>query len=140
MILVDTSVWIDHLRTGDPKLASLLQNGHVLSHPWVIGELALGHLTRRGEILGLLLNLPQAQRATDTEVLAMIEKNHLFGLGIGYGDAHLLAATALTAESGLWTHDQRLASVAVRLGLGGRSERNRREHLSSHGGTSGDTK
>jgi predicted nucleic acid-binding protein len=119
VILVDTSIWIDHLRTGDPELAELLQNGHVLAHPWVIGELALGRLSRRSEILGLLGNLPQAQTATDSEVLAMVEDRRLFGLGIGYVDAHLLAATLLTTGVGLWTRDQRLASVAVQLGLAG---------------------
>ena len=118
MILVDTSIWIDHLRAGDPELAALLQNGHVLTHPWVIGELALGRLSRRSEILGLLHNLPQALAATDVEVLAMVEHHRLFGFGIGYVDAHLLAATLLTAGTGLWTRDKRLASVAVQLGAG----------------------
>lgn len=118
MILVDTSVWIDHLRTGNPGLVALLQVGHVLAHPWVTGELALGHLARRGEILGLLHQLPQAKAATDHEVLSLIDNHQLFGLGIGYGDAHLLAATMLTAGSRLWTHDKRLAAVADQLELG----------------------
>ncbi|HET6625453.1 MAG TPA: type II toxin-antitoxin system VapC family toxin [Nocardioidaceae bacterium] len=118
MILVDTSIWIDHLRAGDPELVGLLQDGHVLAHPWVIGELALGHLSRRGEILGLLHNLPQATVATDLEVLTLIENQHLFGLGIGYVDAHLLAATLLTPDARLWTRDKRLATIAVRDGLG----------------------
>lgn len=114
MILVDTSVWIDHLRTGEPDLAALLQDGHVLAHPWVTGELALGHLARRSEILGLLGNLPQATAATDVEVLSLIARHQLFGLGIGYVDAHLLAATMLTAGARLWTRDKRLAAVATR--------------------------
>lgn len=117
MILVDTSIWIDHLRSGDAHLTSLLQDGQVLAHPWVIGELALGHLTHRREILRLLQNLPSAVAATDAEVLAMIENRHVFGLGIGYVDAHLLAATLLTAGARLWTRDQRLAVVAAKLGL-----------------------
>ncbi len=117
MILVDTSIWIDHLRAGDLKLADLLQDGHVLAHPWVIGELALGHLSRRSEILGLLHNLPQATVATDLEVLTLIENRELFGLGIGYADAHLLAATLLTPNARLWTRDKRLATIAVRQGL-----------------------
>lgn len=117
MILVDTSVWIDHLRVGDPKLGSLLQNGQVLTHPCLIGELALGQLSHRSEILGLLRNLPHAQTATDAEVLNLVENRHLFGLGIGYVDAHLLAATLLTAGAGLWTRDKRLAAVAAQLRL-----------------------
>lgn len=117
MILVDTSIWIDHLRTGDPELVELLQVGHVLAHPWVTGELALGRIARRSEILGLLHNLPQATAATDVEVLTLIESQHLFGLGIGYVDAHLLAATLLTPGARLWTRDKRLATIAVRQGL-----------------------
>ncbi len=117
MIVVDTSIWIDHLRLGDPKLAALLQDGHVLAHPWVVGELALGQLSRRSEILGLLQNLPHAKVATDAEVLHLVENQHLFGLGIGYVDVHLLAATLLTAGAGLWTRDTRLSAVATRLGL-----------------------
>lgn len=117
MILVDTSIWIDHLRVGDRKLAALLQDGQVLAHPCVIGELALGQLSRRSEILGLLRNLPHAKAATDAEVVNLIENQQLFGLGIGYVDAHLLAATMLTTGARLWTQDKRLAAVAVQLGL-----------------------
>ena len=89
----------------------------MLAHPWVTGELALGHLSRRSEILGLLQNLPQATVATDDEVLTLIDKRHLFGLGIGYVDAHLMAATTLTTAARLWTRDKRLAVVAVQHGL-----------------------
>ncbi len=117
MILVDTSIWIDHLRTGDRELGELLRDGQVLAHPWVTGELALGHLSRRSEILGLLHNLPQATVATDDEVLTLIDKRQLFGLGIGYVDAHLWAATTLTTAARLWTRDKRLAAVAVQHGL-----------------------
>ncbi len=117
MILVDASVWIDHLRIGDPQLTTFLNDSHVLAHPWVTGELALGQLARRSEILGLLRNLPQARVATDTEVLDLVEKRRLFGLGIGYVDAHLLAATMLTTDARLWTRDKRLAVVAARHGL-----------------------
>jgi len=122
VILVDTSIWIDHLRVGDPRLSLLLQNGRVLAHPCVIGELALGQLAHRGEILGLLGNLPHARTASDAEVLNMVENRHLFGLGIGYVDAHLLAATLLTAGAGLWTRDRRLAAVAAQLGLANHEE------------------
>ena len=117
MILVDTSIWIDHLCTGDPELSERLRDGQVLGHPWVTGELAVGHLTRRSEILGLLHNLPQATVATDDEVLTLIDKRQLYGLGIGYVDAHLLASTALTPAARLWTRDKRLALVAVQHGL-----------------------
>ncbi len=117
MILVDTSVSIDHLRAGDQKLGALLQDGKVLAHPWVIGELALGQFSRRSEILGLLRNLPQAKVATDAEVLNLVESQQLFGLGIGYVDAQLVAATMLTTSAGLWTRDKRLAAVAAQLGL-----------------------
>ena len=117
MILVDTSVWIDHLRIGDPELVALLQDGHVLAHPWVTGELALGHLSHRSEILGLLNHLPQAKAATDHEVLTLIDNHQLFGLAIGYVDAHLLAATMLTTGARLWTRDKRLQAAAAQRGL-----------------------
>ena len=112
MILVDTSVWIDHLRAGDDALAELLDQGKVLAHPFVIGELALGKLTKRNIILGTLRDLPQAAVATDDEVLQFIERHELFGHGIGYVDAHLLAALRLTGGASLWTRDKRLCSAA----------------------------
>ena len=115
MILVDTSVWVDHLRIGDPQLTTLLQEAQVLAHPWVIGELALGQLSGRSEVLPLLSNLPQANVATEAEVMTLVETQRLFGLGIGYVDAHLLAATLLTTDAGLWTRDKRLAAAAADL-------------------------
>ena len=117
MILVDTSVWVDHLRTGHPGLAQALNRGHVLGHPWVVGELALGSLSRRQAILGLLRNLPQAQVATADEVSTFIERHRLYGLGIGYVDVQLLASTRLTPDAGLGTDDKRLAAAAARLGV-----------------------
>jgi predicted nucleic acid-binding protein len=117
VILVDTSVWVDHLRSGERTLVNLLDHGLVLAHPWVTGELALGHLSQRQEILGLLTDLPSAEIATDAEVLGLIEAEQLYGLGIGYVDAQLLAATRLTADARLWTADKRLAAVARRLRL-----------------------
>ena len=116
MILVDTSVWIDHLRSGNPELVRLLNNGLVLGHLWVTGEVALGRLDQRAEILGLLSGLPQAEVATAAEILALIEARELFGLGIGFVDAQLLAATLLIADAALWTNDKRLAAVAKRVG------------------------
>lgn len=117
MILVDSSIWIDHLRHGDPALTTLLINGQVLGHPAVVGELGLGTLAKRDEVLGLLANLPQTVPATHAEVMTFIARHRLFGLGIGYVDAHLLAATALTGAAVLWTRDKRLHATARTLGL-----------------------
>lgn len=116
MILVDTSVWVDHFRVGDSTLAALLERAEVLGHPWVIGELALGQLSQRGQILSLLSGLPRATVATDVEVLSVIDHHHLHALGIGYVDAQLLASTLLTPEALLWTRDKRLGAAAAALG------------------------
>jgi hypothetical protein len=117
VILVDTSVWIDHLRAGDQVLAGLLEAGKVLAHPFVIGELTLGSLPRRDQVLRGLQDLPQANVATDLEVLYLVDRHRLFELGFGYVDAHLLASVKLTAGAGLWTRDRRLGRAAHRLGL-----------------------
>jgi predicted nucleic acid-binding protein len=118
VILVDTSVWVDHLRKGDGTLSDLLDAGEVLSHPFVIGELALGRLVQRDIVLSALRDLPQAEVATPQEVLRLVEQQKLSGLGIGYVDVHLLAAVRLTAgTTSLWTRDRRLDGVAGRFGL-----------------------
>lgn len=117
MILVDTSIWIDHLRASDERLTQLLEAGQVLVHPFVIGELALGNLRNRDSVLGALQDLPQAGVATEPEVLRFIGNTGLFGLGMGYIDAHLLAAVRLTPGALLWTRDKRLAAASVQLGL-----------------------
>ena len=117
MILVDTSVWVDHLRTGDAALAALLNRSQVLMHPFVLGELACGNLRNRDEVLRLLKDLPQAPVAGDEEVLFFIERNTLMGRGIGYVDAHLLAAVTLGSSMHLWTREQRLRSVTEALEL-----------------------
>jgi predicted nucleic acid-binding protein len=117
VILVDTSVWVDHLRRGDTTLAGLLQSCRVLIHPFVIGELALGGLRPNTQVLALLQALPEASVATDSEVLFLITQQNLSGRGIGYVDAHLLAATKLTPNASLWTHDKRLQTVATHLNL-----------------------
>ena len=117
MILVDTSVWVDHFRSRDGALAALLDAGAVLTHPVVIGEIALGNLTRRGAILESFAALSGAAVATDAEVLAFIDRHEVFGRGIGYADAHLLASTALTAGARLWTRDKRLHAITATMGL-----------------------
>ena len=117
MILVDTSVWVGHLRTGDATLIRRLDDGEVLIHPFVIGELALGNLRQRNAVLDALSDLPRAQVATDAEALHLIDAHNLHGRGIGYVDVHLLAASRLTAGAELWTHDRRLHTVAETLGV-----------------------
>jgi predicted nucleic acid-binding protein len=117
MILVDTSVWVDHLRDGTPALAAALEQGRVLTHPFVLGELACGNLKNRGEVLQLLGELPAAPMATDPEALDFIERRALMGRGIGYVDVHLLASVALAGTAQLWTRDKRLAAVAADLEL-----------------------
>jgi predicted nucleic acid-binding protein len=116
MILVDTSVWIDHLRGGEAELVTALESEQVLLRPFVIGELACGNLKNREEVLSLLQELPKATVATDTEVLSFIERRSLMGRGIGYLDVHLLASMALT-EARLWTRDRRRAAAASELNL-----------------------
>ncbi len=117
MILVDTSVWIDHLRAGDAGLGVFLNSNRVLMHPFVLGELACGNLRNRDEVLALLGDLPRSAVATDDEVLFFIERHALMGRGIGYVDAHLLAAVALAGSARLWTRDKRLRTVADSLAL-----------------------
>jgi len=117
MILVDTSVWVDHLRHGEARLADLLNDSQVLMHNFVLGELACGRLSDRIAVLKLLGDLPRAPMASDEEVLFFIERHSLPGRGIGYIDAHLLAATSLGESGLLWTRDRRLGSAAGDLGL-----------------------
>jgi predicted nucleic acid-binding protein len=117
VILVDTSVWVDHLRARDAALVGLLDAGEVLGHPFVLGELALGSLRQRKLVLTSLEDLPQASVATDPEVLNFVERQRLYGFGIGYVDAHLLDAARLTPDASLWTRDRRLHEAAVRLGV-----------------------
>jgi hypothetical protein len=117
LILVDTSVWVDHLRADNSALKRLLSAGRVLAHPFVIGELALGQMRQREIILAALSDLPRAELATDAEVLGFIDRQTLFGRGVGYLDVHLLASVRLTAGARLWTRDTRLRHVAEALGL-----------------------
>jgi predicted nucleic acid-binding protein len=114
MVLVDTSVWVEHLRSGTIGLGALLNDGDVVCHPFVIGELACGHLRNRAEIISLLEELPMAVQADDEEALRFIEDHKLMGKGLGYIDVHLLMSAMLTQTS-LWTLDKRLHEVARKL-------------------------
>lgn len=117
MILVDTSVWVDHLRKGDSAMRELLDQRRVLSHPMVIGELALGHLNPREQILALFHLIPRAVVASHPEVIQFISTHRLYGRGLGLVDAHLLAAVKLTPNASLWTRDKRLAGIARSLSV-----------------------
>jgi hypothetical protein len=117
LILVDTSVWVDHLRRGDPGLVALLERAAVVMHPFVMGEIACGSLKDRQSLLELLHDLPGAVIATDDEAMQFIERHRLYGKGIGYIDVHLLASVALTGGAQLWTRDQRLRQVAATMGF-----------------------
>ena len=116
MILVDTSIWVDHLRVADRQLAGLLLKDAVVCHPFVVGELACGALGRRREILGLLQDLPQAPVVDQEEGLAFVDVHALMGSGLGWVDVQLLASAALAGRR-LWTRDRRLAHAARRLGV-----------------------
>lgn len=116
MILVDTTVWVDHLRRNDAGLVDLLMRSAVVMHPFVVGEIACGSLRDRKSILGLLQDLPAAVVANGDEVLHFIERHALHGKGIGYVDVHLLASVALSERTRLWTRDLKLRRVAAALG------------------------
>ena len=113
---MDTSVWVDHLRKGDARLAQLLNDGRVLCHPFVIGELACGDLKNRSEIIDSLKELSFAPTIEFDEYMQFIELNRLHGIGIGFVDVHLLAS-ALLADAALWTADKRLKKAALDLGI-----------------------
>ncbi|MDZ7669452.1 MAG: type II toxin-antitoxin system VapC family toxin [Gammaproteobacteria bacterium] len=117
MILVDTSIWVDHLRRSDGRLVRALNAAQVLTHPFVIGELACGNLKQRTTVLALLHDLPRSSHASDDEVMFYIDQHQLMGRGIGYVDAHLLAAVTLSGAARLWTRDKRLNAIADQLGL-----------------------
>ncbi len=119
IVLVDTSVWVDHLRRRDRALETVLENGEVAVHPVVVGELACGNLPDRALVFQLLSELPAAPLASNPEVLALIERRRLMGKGLGFIDAHLLASALLAAPDAmlLWTRDTALDGVAAQLGL-----------------------
>jgi predicted nucleic acid-binding protein len=116
MILPDTSVWIDHLRKPNAQLQELLEQNLVLTHPWVIGELACGHFANRVVTLTLLRELPRVPLVSDNDALYLLDSHRLMGRGIGYVDLHLLASVAVSDEA-LWTRDKRIAAIAEKLGL-----------------------
>jgi predicted nucleic acid-binding protein len=116
VILVDTSVWVEHLRRGEPRLAALLGRAEVMCHPFIVGELACGNLRNRTEILDLLQALPSIERAPDGDVLELIGHNDLHGSGLGLVDVHLLAS-CMRSRLKIWTLDVRLARAAAALGV-----------------------
>jgi predicted nucleic acid-binding protein len=117
MILVDTSVWIDHLHHTDAALVALLEQNAVWMHPMILGELACGNLKNRASLIGLWQALPRLSAATDVEARQFLEIHELLGQGIGFIDVHLLCVVALANGAQLWTRDQRLAEIATGLGL-----------------------
>lgn len=116
MLLADTSVWIDHLRSGNQKLAGYLNEGSVLCHPFIIGELACGNIRARTKILDMLESLPIVKVAEQDEVLQLISKHKLYGKGIGWIDCHLLASSFIS-NCKLWTLDKPLEKVAKTLNI-----------------------
>ena len=117
MVLVDTSVWVRHLREGDSDLEQLLNNGEVMCHPHIIGELACGNMKNRHEVLSLLQLLLPATLARHEEVLRFIELSHLMGKGLGYIDIHL-AASAVLSGAPMWSHDEKLNEISEGMGMG----------------------
>lgn len=117
MIVVDSSIWVDHLHTGEPLLHGLLMREQALMHPHVLGEVTLGSLKNREQVLARLMRLPVPNVAKDGHVLDLIDRHSLWATGIGYTDAHLLASTLLTGGVLLWTRDKRLRAQAERLGI-----------------------
>ncbi len=117
MILADTSIWIDHLRSHNEEMRNLLDNGQIVIHPFLIGELALGSLRERTKTLSFLDRLPSVRMARVEEVRQMIETRSLYSQGIGLIDAHLIASIFLTPSTHLWTRDKRLRSVAESLDI-----------------------
>lgn len=116
MILVDTSIWVDHFHAADARLGALLEDGQVLCHAFVVGELACGNLRRRAEVLALLGALPQIPAMVSEDVIRFVDAHRLMGRGLGWVDVHLLASAYASRER-LWTRDRRLREAAQRLGV-----------------------
>ena len=117
MILVDSSVWIDHFRRPSAELAALLASRVVMIHPFVVGELACGHLTKRDEVFAALASLPSAPVLHHDEVLAFVERHRLMSRGIGWVDMHLLASVTVAGRVSLWSRDRRLMAAATERGV-----------------------
>lgn len=117
MIVVDSSIWIDHIRSPEPRLDALLMREHALMHPHALGEIALGSMKRREVVLSRFALLPVPNVAKEGYVLYLIEEKDLAATGLGYTDAHLLASALLTPGGRLWTRDKRLHAQAERLGV-----------------------
>jgi predicted nucleic acid-binding protein len=117
LILADTSIWIDHFRSGNQELQSALNSGQIAIHPWIIAELALGSLRDRAKTLAMLDLLPQVRVARPSELRLMIEARHLYNLGIGFTDAHLIASVFLNPSTLLWTRDKQLRKVSEGFGI-----------------------
>jgi predicted nucleic acid-binding protein len=116
VILVDTSIWVDHFRYGDADLRKIIEDDRLLCHPFVVGELALGSLRERDAVITFLSSQREIVIATHAEVMTVIERHSIFSMGIGYTDAHLLTSTLLDRKSSLWTRDRRLAAAAQKVG------------------------
>ncbi len=118
MILVDTSVWVDHFRSGDDSLRAALELGEVCVHDFVIGELTCGYLPRRAEVLSSMQRLPAVSAVSRDEFLHFVEARDLMGRGMGFVDLQLLAAACMEPGLTLWTKDRRLHEAAEELGVG----------------------
>ena len=116
MVLADTSIWADHFRSPNPLMTDYMAGDRLLMHPFVVGELVMGHLPNRFAIVRSLREMDQVIRATDDEVLAVVEREKIQGLGVGWIDAHLLVSVLITPEAMLWTRDRRLNALAQRFG------------------------
>jgi predicted nucleic acid-binding protein len=116
VILVDSSIWIDHFRHGDLELTKIIGDDRLLCHQFVVGELALGSLRERDAVIAFLAAQREAVIATHAEVMTVIDRHSIFSMGIGYTDAHLLTSTLLDRRSSLWTRDKRLATAAQKVG------------------------
>lgn len=117
MILVDTSIWIDHFRYGDEELRKIVNDDRLVCHPFIVGELALGSLRERNAVLAFLAAQREVMIATHAEVMTIIERHSIFSMGIGYTDAHLVTSILLDPRSSLWTRDKRLAAAAQKVGV-----------------------